>query len=150
MKSNVKILVLCFAVALISLSCKNETEKTEKETPSTFTLTGDIKNMTSEYLVYYEPDETEADGYRRDTIPVNDGKFTFTDSVETFKIYYIGIPEALRRYKIKSGDKEYDVSVKAQLMRMWFIGYPGAEIDYKGKIVEYMVDAYPTDQRSFK
>ena len=145
---NTKLILTSLIVLLSLASCKKtEEDQTVTEDPKTFTLNGDIKNMTSEYLVYFEKDDTQPDGYSRDTIPVKNGKFTFTDSInDSYKIYYIGVPEALRRYKIKSGDKEYDVSVKAHLSRLWFIAYPGAEISYDGKIEEFMVDAYPSDK----
>ncbi|WP_228851675.1 TlpA disulfide reductase family protein [Aegicerativicinus sediminis] len=147
MKRHLKILIPTLIIFLSLFSCEKEVKQNESETPKTFTVNADIKNMTSEYLVYYEKDDSKADGYRRDTIPVTNGKFKFTDSInEPYKIYFIGIPEALRRYKVTRGDKEYDVSVKAHLMRMWFIGYPGAEISYNGKIEEFMVDAYPSDK----
>ena len=145
-KSTRLVSSLLLVLSFFMMNCKsNEASKT-KETPKTFTLNADLKNLEAEYLIYEEKDEAQPDGYRRDTLWVKDQKFTFTDSINAHKIYFITIPEALRRYKITVGDKEYSVSVKAQLCRMWFIGYPGAEITYTGEVDDFMVDAYPYDK----
>jgi thiol-disulfide isomerase/thioredoxin len=112
-----------------------------------FKVDAEIKGMTSKYLLYYKENEKASNGYSTDTIWVKEGKFTLIDSTTTYKICYLNVPEALRKYKVKYGDKEYGVSVKAHLSRLWFIGYPGAEITYKGNIEEFMVNAYPSDKK---
>ena len=139
-------LVLLTLLGMILFQCKSNESSKIKETPKTFTLNADLKNLEAEYLIYEESDESQPDGFRRDTLWVKDQKFTFTDSIDAHKIYFITIPEALRQYKITVGGKEYLVSVKAQLCRMWFIGYPGAEINYTGEVDDFMVDAYPSDK----
>lgn len=148
--SNLEIMInkgiLIFLSALLMFNCKEENRLKANETPSTFTLTADLKNLEAEYLEYYEKDDSKPDGYRRDTLWVKDQKFTFTDSIKDYKIYFITIPEAVRGYTVKFGDKEYKVSVKAHLARMWFIGYPGAEINYEGTVDDFMVNAYPSDK----
>lgn len=143
MKSNILWVSL---LALFLFQCKSETTNTT-ETPKTFTLNADLQDLEADFLIYYEKDANKPDGYRKDTLWVKDQKFSFTDSIDTYKMYYISIPEAVRKYKIKTGGKEYTVSVKAQLSRMWFIGYPGAEINYKGTVDDFMVNAYPSDKK---
>ncbi|WP_194767054.1 TlpA disulfide reductase family protein [Tamlana sp. I1] len=132
-------------LAFLMLNCKKPSEKIE-DTPKTFTLNAHIENLEADFLVYSEKDANQPNGYRIDTLWVKDQKFTFTDSIDAYTLYYITIPEAQRRHKVNVGGKEYTVSVKANLSRMWFIGYPGAEITYTGKIDGYMVDAYPSDK----
>ncbi|WP_053972147.1 TlpA disulfide reductase family protein [Mangrovimonas sp. ST2L15] len=137
---------LLLLTAILMLNCKsNKSGEEVKEIPKTFTLNASIEGLESDYLVYYEKDDKDPSGYHRDTLGIKDQKFTFKDSIEGYKLYYIGVPEALRSYKVKVGDKEYQASVKAHLSRLWFIGFPGAKISYNGKIVDYMVDAYPSD-----
>ncbi|WP_242202375.1 TlpA disulfide reductase family protein [Aestuariivivens insulae] len=133
--------------AILMLNCKQDKNSVKaEETPKTFTLNAHLENLEADYLVYYEKDESYTDGYRRDTLWVKDQKFTFKDSVSDYKLYFITVPEALRSYTINAGGKEYKVSVKAQMCRMWFIGYPGAEITYSGRVDDFMVNAYPSDQ----
>lgn len=139
-------IALVFVMGLLFFQCKSESKENIKKTPQTFTLKAHLENLEAEYLEYYDKDDTEPDGYRRDTLWVKDQKFTFKDSIDDYKIYFITIPEAVRRYIVKFGDKEYKVSVKAHLGRMWFIGYPGAEINYEGTVDDFMVNAYPSDK----
>ncbi|QQY82121.1 redoxin domain-containing protein [Tamlana sp. s12] len=143
---NMYKMVFIMAVSALILGCKTKEEHNIKAEPAnTFTLKADLKGLNAKYLIYTEKDDSFANGYRRDTLWVDQGKFTFTDSITDYKMYYITIPEANRSYMAKAGGKEFKVSVKAFLSRMWFIGYPGAEITYKGKVDEFMVDAYPSD-----
>lgn len=134
------------AMSMFLVQCNPTKNNSDESSPATFTLTAELQGLQADYLIYSEADDQYADGYRRDTLRVNDGKFTFTDSVETYKMYFINVPETSRSWKKKYGDKVYTLSSKANVNRLWFIGYPGAEISYKGKITEYMVDAYPSDQ----
>lgn len=138
MKKSSKLLIV---LSLVSLLCYSQ----DKKNPNTFTLKANIEALKSNYLVYFEPDEKIAGGMKKDTIWVKDGKFTFTDTVNTYKIYFIDVPESIRSYKQKFGDKVYTITTKAHVSRLWFIGYPGADIHYSGKINGF-VDAYPHDK----
>ncbi|UNY98559.1 AhpC/TSA family protein [Zhouia spongiae] len=151
LKSNFILYILVGVTGYTSFGQNNITiEKKSKiitfNAQETFTLNAHLENLEAEYLVYTEKDDSRPDGFRRDTLWVKDEKFTFKDTVSDYKLYYITIPEALRSYKVTLGGKVYRASVKAKMCRMWFIGYPGAEITYSGKVDDFMVNAYPSDQ----
>lgn len=144
MKRNVYWVI---AVSILLTYCSPKNDQISQEKPATFTLNADISGLVAKYLIYYEKDDSYEDGYYRDTLWVENGKFSFTDSVSDYQLYYIDVPNAVRTYKVKYGDREYTASTKANVSRLWFIGYPGAEISYTGKMQEYMVDAYPSDPK---
>ncbi len=136
--------ILGLVIALSFFSCKKEEEQSKK-VENTFTLNADIIGITDDYLVYYENDDTTSDGYHRDTLWIKDNKFTFKDSIQDYKVYFIDVPQTQRTYTVKIGDKEYRASTKAHISRLWFIGYPGAAITFKGKINGFLIEAYPSD-----
>ena len=144
MKNLMRLVILSF-LSLLMVYCIEGKSSKINETPNTFTLNAELEGLTSDYLVYSEKNDNYPSGYRMDTLWVKDQKFTFTDSVDTYKLYFITVPEAVREFKQLIGGKEYTLSTKANVCRLWFIGYPGAEIEYKGKVANYMVDAYPHD-----
>ena len=131
-------------VLLLFLQCNTKTATKIKETPNTFTLNAYLEGLEEDYLVYYEKDEKYHNGLRSDTLWVKDQKITFTDSITDYKIYFIGVPQTSKKFEIISGDKTYQASIPTPSGRMWFIGYPGAKIDYTGKITDF-IDAYPHD-----
>lgn len=135
-QSNAVLLV----TLLLFMKCLAQPKKN-----NAYTLIADIKGLKSKSLVHYEVDEKKAEGFKSDTIWVKNEKFTFTDTVTNYKLIYIDIPETNRSYKQKIGDKEFTISTKAHVSRIWFIAYPGAEINCTGKISTF-VDAYPHDK----
>lgn len=145
MKNLFRLIILA-VIILLNYQCKSEEETQKVETPKTFTLNAELKGLKADYLVYTEKDDRYPDGYRRDTLWVKDEKFTYTDSVEDYKIYFINVLQT-RSWKSVYGDKEYTSSTKADVNRLWFIAYPGAEITCKGKLQDYRVDATLSDAK---
>ena len=127
-------------------SCKTNDIHNVEEDSKTFTLYADLDNLKAEYLVYLEKNDAYPDGYRRDTIWIKNGRFTFTDSVNDYKIYFLDVLKT-RTWKNSYDGKEYTSSTKADVNRLWFIGYPGAEIICKGKVEDYMVNAKLSDKK---
>ena len=146
MKKYFALTTIILLFLFVQCTIKDHSQKTNQ--PNTFTLTAHIEGLTSDTLYYYEKDDSYPNGYRYDTIQVSDESFTFTDSVEDYKIYFIGVPEALRSWTEIYNGKEYRSSVKALLSRIWFIGYPGAKIHFDGKVEEFMVTGNYTDQKN--
>lgn len=133
-------------LSLFACEDAKKSEEQEKETPNSFVLNADIKGIEDKYLFYLENDDQAENGQRIDTLWIEDDKFSFTDSISEQKMYFITVPQATRSYVLNIGGKEYTVSTKANVNRLWFIGYPGAEISYKGAVEDHIVNAYPSDK----
>lgn len=147
MKLNLITPILGMGLLLSFFSCKQEQESAPEAPENTFVLNANIQGIEDDYLLYYENDDTAENGQRIDTLWIENDRFTFKDSITDYKMYFITVPQATRSYKQVIGGKEYTLSTKANVNRLWFIAYPGAEISYEGSIQNYVVDAYPHDER---
>jgi len=145
MKVNLITPILGIGLLLSFSSCKNDKQPEPTIAENTFVLNADIEGIEDDYLLYFENDDTAENGQRIDTLWVENDTFTFKDSIDGYKMYFITVPQATRSYKQTFGDKVYTLSTKANVNRLWFIAYPGAEINYTGKMNNYIVDAYPQD-----
>lgn len=144
---TVKILGVILMASIGFFGCKTKDVSLQKENLSTFTLKANLENLDTEYLIYSEKNDAYPDGYRRDTLWVNNGKFTFTDSVDDYKLYFIHVVNT-RSWLREYDGKKYTSSTKADVNRLWFIGYPGAVINVTGKAEDYMVNAKLSDKKS--
>ncbi|MBD0824939.1 TlpA disulfide reductase family protein [Aestuariibaculum marinum] len=143
---TVKILGAILMASTGFFGCKTKDIGLQKENLSTFTLKANLENLDTEYLIYSEKNDAYPDGYRRDTLWVKNGKFTFTDSVDDYKLYFIHVVNT-RSWQREYNGKTYTSSTKADVNRLWFIGYPGAEITCTGRVDDYMVNAKLSDKK---
>ncbi|MBD0832574.1 TlpA family protein disulfide reductase [Aestuariibaculum sediminum] len=149
MNKNIKrvaLLCLMLMLSFFVFQCHSAKEISKTVNDKTFTLTADLKGLDKAFLVYFEKNNAYPDGVRRDTIWVKDGKFTFTDSVNDYKLYFLNVLNT-RSWETEYNGRKYTSSTKADVNRLWFIAYPGAEIKCSGKVEEYMVDASLSDGR---
>ncbi|GAA4295994.1 TlpA disulfide reductase family protein [Aestuariibaculum suncheonense] len=126
--------------------CQSSKSSVGQTNKNTFTLKADLDNLKADFLVYSEKDDNSPNGYRNDTIWVKNGTFQFTDTVNDFKIYFLNIVNT-RSWKTKHDGREYSSSTKADVNRLWFIAYPGAEIKCTGKVEDHMVAASLSDAK---
>jgi len=131
-------------VSILFINCKPKEKTTD--IPNTFTLNADLDGLDEEFLIYWEKNEKYPDGIRQDTLWVENGKFTFTDSVTDYKTYFLNVTNPRTWTRVYDG-KEYTASTKADVNRLWFIGYPGATITCTGKVNGYRVDAQLSDEK---
>jgi len=139
-------LFLLLLLSFVVLHCIDNKSSENPKKAQTFTLNAHLEGLEVPYLIYFEKDDSYLDGYRRDTLWVKDQKFSFTDSIDSYKIYFIDVLKT-RSWKTKYGDKEYTSSTKADVNRLWFIGYPGANITCTGTLNDYMVNAKLSDDQ---
>ena len=133
-----KILFLKILLLAISFtSCKTEA-KSQKETPATYTISGEIKGLTHDFL-FRVPNKPA--GYPLKTIKVVDGKFSFTDSIsETVLLELRTKDKGL--YK-KTADGKY---FSKSSMGIMVFAYPGADIKITGEVTDFF-NAYPSGDK---
>lgn len=129
-----RVLLVCF----ISL-CSFQLVAQQK----TFTVSGKIKGLDSKYisLIIFNPDLPS--GWSRDSIPVDNGSFSYTAPVAKFM--YANISPNVDRVVKKSGGGYYPVK---SATFQFFIA-PGFNIKFSGKITDF-VDAYPSGETNNK
>ncbi|MFH4968396.1 TlpA disulfide reductase family protein [Gaetbulibacter sp. M240] len=145
MKNLIRLFILLFFITSI-YQCKSEGDSQPTETSNTFTMSVDLKGLDEDYLIYWEKDNKYPNGLRVDTLRVTNGKFTFTDSLTGYKIYYLAVTKPRSWTTVYNG-KEYSSSTKADVNRLWFIGYPGATITCTGEVKDYSVEAQLSDEK---
>lgn len=87
------------------------------------------------YLIIQDPEASG--GYRRDSIPVQDGRFHHTGSIKAFT--YVTLSPNMERVVKRVGRGYYPV--KSSLFQ--FFLFPGADVTLSGRITD-RVDAYPS------
>lgn len=102
-----------------------------------FTVTGNIKRLDTKLLRIYINDAKAPYGRRTDSIPVVDGKFSYTSTIEepAFVIIGHGIKRASKR--INGG------AIPTPSSSMSFFAYPGAKVHFTGEISDF-ANAYPS------
>ncbi|WP_224488097.1 TlpA family protein disulfide reductase [Robertkochia flava] len=125
-------------LALTMASCNAQADKAGRS-DNKVVINASIEGLEEEYLTYFEKGEQYPNGLRADTLWVNDGKFTFTDTTAQFKRYRFAVPQVFK-YTDSTKRGYYPTPV------MWIdiIGYPGAEIRVEGSLEDF-VNAYPED-----
>lgn len=146
MKNLFRLAIICFLILLVAMNVYSQDKTKFNEAPKIFTLNAHLKGLEADYLVYSEKDASYPDGYKRDTLWVKDGKFTFTDAVNDYKLYFINVLNT-RSWKQSYNGRDYTASTKADVNRLWFIAYPGAVIECTGKVEDYMVNAFLSDEQ---
>lgn len=129
-----KITFVLFAVAILA-SCKPES----KITADSFTVSGDIKGLDTEYMTRSYKD---ADGNRvSDSIFVVDGKFTYTAKISEpeFIIFWPNVESTMKR----TGRGYYP----AKSSQFAFLVSPGDQVEFNGEITDF-VNAYPTGTKA--
>ncbi len=102
-----------------------------------FTVSGDVKGLDVKYLYFYQKDDSRPGGYFKDSVPVNNGSFTYSMSVKepTYMTIYPGVERVVKA--VKGGGFYPTASSLFQL-----IAVPGGRIYLSGQITDF-VDAYP-------
>jgi len=102
----------------------------------TYRIHGTVEGLDSRmmYLMIQDPDAPG--GYRRDSIPVQDGRFHHAGSIKAFT--YVTLSPNVERVVKRVGRGYYPV--KSSLFQLFL--FPGADVTLQGRITD-MVDAYP-------
>jgi len=103
----------------------------------TYRLQGTIEGLDSRmmYLTIQDPEATG--GYRRDSIPVQDGRFQHAGRIKAFT--YVTLSPNVERV-VKRVGRGY-IPAKSSLFQLFL--FPGADVTLQGRITD-MVDAYPS------
>ena len=115
----------------VLFACKPEV----KVAPDSFTVTGTIKGLDTEYMSRSYKD---AEGNRvSDSIFVENGKFTYTAKISEpeFIVFWPNVENTIKRT-----DRGYYPAKSSQFA---FLAAPGDYIEFKGEVTDF-VDAYPT------
>ena len=115
----------------VLFACKPEV----KVAPDSFTVTGTIKGLDTEYMSRSYKD---AEGNRvSDSIFVENGKFTYTAKIgePEFIVFWPNVENTIKRT-----DRGYYPAKSSQFA---FLAAPGDYIEFKGEVTDF-VDAYPT------
>jgi len=106
---------------------------------STFKVSGKIKGLDSKYivLIIFNPDLPS--GWSRDSIPVENGSFSYTAPITKFM--YANINPNIDRVVKRAGSGYYPVKSAT----FQFFVAPGFDIKFSGKITDF-IDAYPSGE----
>lgn len=102
-----------------------------------YRIRGHVSGLDTRMMYLNIPDARVAGGYRRDSIPVAEGRFQYTGSADAFS--YVTLSPNVERVVKRVGRGYYPA--KSSLFQ--FFIFPGADIRLEGVITD-MVDAYPT------
>lgn len=122
------LLILCLAICL---SCQPET----KVAPDSFTVSGTIKGLDTEYMSY---GYRNAEGKRVfDSVFVENEHFSYTGKLSepSFIVFWPNVESTMKR----TGRGYYP----AKSSQFAFLASPGDDITFEGEITDF-VDAYPT------
>jgi len=100
---------------------------------STFKVSGKIKGLDSKYivLIIFNPDLPS--GWSRDSIPVENGSFSYTAPITKFM--YANINPNIDRVVKRAGSGYYPVKSAT----FQFFVAPGFDIKFSGKITDFIV-----------
>jgi thiol-disulfide isomerase/thioredoxin len=102
-----------------------------------FTISGRIEGLGSSKMFIIIPDDEAPNGYRRDSIMVENDVFQFTSNID--KLNYVNISPGVEKVVKRVGNGYYPV--KSSLLQLFV--FPGADVKVSGSISD-LVDAYPT------
>ncbi len=143
MKRYITKIAFVAALSLAVTSCKNKASQKEKAPTNEFTISGHIDGLGNNDLrLVYLGKLYDTRGF--DTIKVQNGNFTFSDTIADMNLVRIvpmnwkSVPDSNYIKKAKGGG--FYPSKSGRLMAFAF---PGATIKIAGKITDFM-DAYPS------
>ncbi|WP_339607974.1 TlpA disulfide reductase family protein [uncultured Roseivirga sp.] len=131
MKKLIQKTTFLLLLTTVLFACKPEV----KVAPDSFTVTGTIKGLDTEYMSRSYKD---AEGNRvSDSIFVENGKFTYTAKISEpeFIVFWPNVENTIKRT-----DRGYYPAKSSQFA---FLAAPGDYIEFKGEVTDF-VDAYPT------
>lgn len=130
-KTNLEISSILISTLLI-FSCVQETEKKPADT---FTVSGTIKDLDTEFMNRSYRDENGERAY--DSIKVSQDYFTYTAKISepTFNIIWPNVERTIKR----SGKGYYP----AKSSQLAFLASPGDHIIFKGEVTDF-INAYPS------
>ena len=131
MKKLIQKTTFLLLLTTVLFACKPEV----KVAPDSFTVTGTIKGLDTEYMSRSYKD---AEGNRvSDSIFVENGKFTYTAKIgePEFIVFWPNVENTIKRT-----DRGYYPTKSSQFA---FLAAPGDYIEFKGEVTDF-VDAYPT------
>ena len=133
-KNFIKISALLLFV-VITTSCKQE-QKEEQETKDSYTVSGTIKGLDSEFMTYSYEDETGKRVW--DSIFVENEHFTHTQKISEPTSFFLW-PNVEGTIKRAQSGGYYPVKSS----QFAFLANPGDKIEFNGEITDF-VNAYPT------
>lgn len=101
-----------------------------------FSISGKIEGLDSKVMFLNIPDEKSPSGFRRDSITVENGSFSFSSKTDNFS--YLIISPGVEKTVKRVGNGYYPV--KSSLLQLFI--YPGAKIKVSGEVKDF-VHAYP-------
>ena len=101
-----------------------------------FSISGKIEGLDSKVMFLNIPDEKSPSGFRRDSITVENGSFSFSSKTDNFS--YLIISPGVEKTVKRVGNGYYPV--KSSLLQLFI--YPGAKIKVSGEVTDF-VHAYP-------
>lgn len=128
---NISLLLL---TATLAFSCKEEIK--EEPVKETYTVSGTIKGLDTEFMTYSYQDETGKRVW--DSIFVENESFSHTEKIKehTFFFLWPNVESTIKR--VQSGGY---YPVKSS--QFAFLASPGDNIEFKGDVTDF-VNAYPT------
>jgi len=139
MKTFGKTLLVIALTTFALTSCKTEEKETTPE--PIFTMSGEIKGLKGN-LYYRHPDRTYTRENPNDSVVVQNGVFSLTDSIsslELIRFYTDRNAEGNNLFKIAKGGGYYPV----KSMYLMAYAFPGADIKVEGEATDFM-NAYPS------
>jgi thiol-disulfide isomerase/thioredoxin len=103
----------------------------------TYRIHGSVEGLDSRMMYLIIQDSEAPGGYRRDSIPVQGGRFQHTGSIKAFT--YVTLSPNVERV-VKRVGRGY-IPAKSSLFQLFL--FPGADVTLQGRITD-MVDAYPS------
>lgn len=130
--TNISILLLTFSLLH---SCKQQ-EKVEAAIADSYTVSGTIKGLDTEFMSYSYKDETGKRVW--DSIFVENESFSHTGKINepTFFFFWPNVERTIKR--VESGGY---YPVKSS--QFAFLASPGDKIEFKGEVTDF-INAYPT------
>lgn len=135
MNKRLSISLLSAFALLCTISCQQQS----KEDPNSFTVSGTIEGLDTEFMSY---GYRNAEGKRvSDSVFVKDNKFTYTGKISepTHIIFWPNVEKTIKR----SGRGYYP----AKSSQFAFLASPGDNIVFEGEITDF-VNAYPTGTKA--
>ncbi len=135
MKPSILKLSIPFVLLALCYSCN----PVSTEAPDSFTVTGNIKGLDTEFM---SRSYRDAAGKRvSDSIFVKDGKFSYTAKIDepTFVIFWPNVESTIKRT-----ERGYYPAKSSQFA---FLASPGDNIEFKGEVTDF-INAYPTGTKA--
>lgn len=128
---NISLLLL---TATLAFSCKEEIK--EEPVKETYTVSGTIKGLDTEFMTYSYQDETGKRVW--DSIFVENESFSHTEKIKVHTFFFLW-PNVENTIKRAQSGGYYPVKSS----QFAFLASPGDNIEFKGDVTDF-VNAYPT------